>query len=126
MHVHQTLSHVFHQVYQFQEYALPKDTVLDTRTLRCCICQTPVQLFAGVPEPYSIKARANEESAVLVITKADFDDVISHYPEQSDIILTNILVQYGLTRDGEDLGVKGFDQHADEDGYVQLRGAIKV
>eukprot|EP00892_Ulva_mutabilis_P004253 jgi/Ulvmu1/219/UM001_0223.1 len=89
-----------------------------------CVTGT-VSFLLGVPEPYSVKARANEDSAVLVITKADFDDVISHYPEQSDIILTNTLMQHGLTRDGDDIGVKGFDQHADEEGYVQLRGAIK-
>jgi len=85
-----------------------------------------VALAAGVPEPYSVEARENEDTAVLVITKADFDDVISNYPEQSDIILTNSLLQYGLTRDGDDIGVKGFDQHSDEDAYVQLRVSIKV
>lgn len=63
---------------------------------------------------------------MLVLTKADFDDVISHYPEQSDVLMTNMLLQYCLTRDGEEIRTKGFDQRADEEGYAQLRAAIQV
>lgn len=63
---------------------------------------------------------------MLVLTKADFDDMISNYPEQSDIVMTNMLLQYGLTRDGEEICTKGFDKRADEEGYAQLRAAIQV
>lgn len=81
---------------------------------------------AGVPEPYDVRARANENSAILVATKAGYDEAISHYPEQSDVVLTNMLSQFGLTRTGNDTGATASDQQADAEGYTHLRGAIKV
>lgn len=81
---------------------------------------------AGVPEPYNIHARENEESAILVLTKADFEDVISHYPEQNDVVLSNVLMQYGLTRTGADIACNCSDQRVDEEGYQRLRAAIQV
>ena len=59
---------------------------------------------AGVSEPYNVRARENEDTAVLAIGKNAFNEVISAYPEQNDIIMTNMLLQYGLTRDGDDTG----------------------
>lgn len=63
---------------------------------------------------------------MLVANKASYDEVISHYPEHSDIILTNMLVQFGLDRNGSNLDTTIVDQQADDDGYAQLRGAIQV
>ena len=40
--------------------------------------------------------------------------------------MTNMLMQYGLTRDGDESGTKAFDQQVDEEGYAQLRMAIQV
>lgn len=85
-----------------------------------------VQCPAGVPEPYHVRARESVECAVLVITKARFDSVLAHYPEQNDIILTNLLYQYGLTRDGDDIGNAHVDQGNVDEGFTELRSAIKV
>jgi hypothetical protein len=72
-----------------------------------------------------VRARENVDSALLVLNKARFDGVMQHYPEHNDIIMTNLLYQYGLIREGSDTG------HAraggsDEESYAQLRSAIKV
>eukprot|EP00892_Ulva_mutabilis_P004198 jgi/Ulvmu1/214/UM001_0218.1 len=89
-----------------------------------CVTGT-VSFFLGVPEPHDVRARQSEDSAVLVATKASFDQVISHYPEHSDVILTNMLMQFGLDRDGSNLGTSFADQQADDEGYAHLRGAIQ-
>lgn len=73
-----------------------------------------------------MRARADDNSAILVATKAGYDDAISHYPEQSDVVLTNMLLQFGLTRTGDDMDATASDHQADAEGYTQLRGAIKV
>lgn len=82
---------------------------------------------AGVPEPYNVIARENVDSALLVLSKARYDGVILHYPEQSDIILTNLLYQHGLSRDGHDVGqlTRNVDL-SDDEGYAKLRSDIKA
>jgi hypothetical protein len=81
---------------------------------------------AGVPEPYSVTVCENSHAAVLVISKARFDSVIAHYPEQIEIILTNLLYQYSLTRDGNDTGGSRHIDISGDDGYVKLRSDIKA
>jgi hypothetical protein len=77
-----------------------------------------------VPEPYSVKARENEDSAVLSISKAAVNEVMLSFPEQNDIIMTNLLCQYGLTRDGEDTTGGGGGQ--DDEAHAQMREDIRV
>lgn len=91
-------------------------------------CHTPPigPCHAGVPEPHEVKARDNEDSAVLVATKASYNEIISHYPEHSDIIHTNMLMQFGLDRNGDDLRTTSTEHQSDDEGYAQLRGAIKA
>jgi hypothetical protein len=78
-----------------------------------------------VPEPYNIRARENVDSAVLAISKTAFSGIIAAYPEQNDIIMTNMLLQYGLTRDGDDTGGGGAQQ-GDDDAAAQMREQIIV
>lgn len=78
-----------------------------------------------MPEPYYIRARENEDTAVLSISKSDFNGVIAAYPEQNDIIMTNMLSQYGLTRDGEDTGT-GAAAQGDDEASAQMREDIIV
>jgi hypothetical protein len=65
-----------------------------------CICTSLWYIIAGVPEPYDVQARKNGESTLLATTKASFHELMLSYPEQNDVVLTNLLQQYGLTRDG--------------------------
>lgn len=84
-----------------------------------------VVLLAGVSEPYSVRARENEDTAVLAISKTAFNGIIASYPEQNDIIMTNMLSQYGLTRDGEDTG-GGAAVQGDDEASAKLREDIMV
>lgn len=47
------------------------------------------------------------------------------YPDQLDILLTSLLLQYGLTRDGEDAGTAQSAQN-DDSSIASMRDAIKV
>jgi hypothetical protein len=83
-------------------------------------------MVAGVPEPYNIHARENEDTAVLSITKDAFNGVIAAYPEQNDIIMTNMLLQYGLSRDGEDIGGGAMATQGEDEAFAQMREDIIV
>ena len=81
---------------------------------------------AGVPEDFNVRSSDHEDSSLLVISKSAFDGLIVSYPEQSDIIMTNLLLQFGLTRDGEESarGVR-LGQQGDEEGYARMRESIR-
>jgi hypothetical protein len=80
-----------------------------------------------VPEPYNVRARENDNSALLSVTKAAYDKLVANYPEQSDVIVTSLLYQYALTRDGEESEGQGSRKPGgDDESYMMLRSAIKV
>jgi ankyrin repeat protein len=81
---------------------------------------------AGVPEDFSVSCRHNEDSSLLVISRSAIDNIFISYPEQNDIIMTNLLFQFGLTRDGQDTarGTRP-NQQSDDEAYLQLRESIK-
>lgn len=79
---------------------------------------------AGIPEPYHVHARENQESALLAIRKATFNELVLTYPDQLDILVTSLLQLYGLTRDGEDAGTS--HSATNDDGAIKMRDAIKV
>lgn len=60
------------------------------------------------------------------ISKAAFNGVIAAYPEQNDIIMTNMLLQYGLTRDGDDTGGGAAAQGGEDEASAQMREDIIV
>lgn len=79
-----------------------------------------------MPEDFTVKSRENENSSLLVISKQSWDTVMLSYPEQSDIIMTNLLFQFGLTRDGEESTYGGRpNQQGDDEGFQQMRQSIK-
>ena len=80
----------------------------------------------GVPEDFTVKSRDNEDSSLLVISKLAWDTVMLSYPEQSDIIMTNLLFQFGLTRNGEESAIAGrSNPQGDDEGFQQMRQSIK-
>ena len=62
---------------------------------------------AGVPEPYDVRAKSNEEAGLLSISKLRFQELTSAYPEQLESMITSLLDQYGLTRTGDDKQANG-------------------
>jgi hypothetical protein len=80
----------------------------------------------GVPEDFNVSCRANEDSSLLVISKTAIDAIFGSYPEQNDIIMTNLLFQFGLTRDGQEAS-RGSrpNQQSDDESFLQMRESIK-
>lgn len=88
--------------------------------------RSPARRRAGVPEDFNVRSSDYEDSSLLVVSKSAFDGIIVSYPEQSDIIMTNLLLQFGLTRDGEESARGGrAGQQGDEEGYARRRESIK-
>ena len=87
---------------------------------------TKLKSTAGVPEPYDVRAKENEEAALLAISKLRFQELSSGYPEQLESMITSLLNQYGLTRSGDDLqGAAAHSaQQASESELMQI--ALKV
>ena len=50
-----------------------------------------------------VVCRSDNEAKVLTISREDFDSFLPNYPEQQDIIVTNILANFGLDHRGKDL-----------------------
>ncbi len=50
-----------------------------------------------------MQARATSDVILLVISKFDYEDMIVSYPEQNDIIATNVLNIFDLDKDGLDI-----------------------
>lgn len=52
---------------------------------------------------------------------------MANYPEQNDIIMTNVLLQFGLNREGEDTaGGSATMKQKDDEGQIKMREAIKA
>jgi hypothetical protein len=97
----------------------------DAKTF-CCVFAWLRRVSAGVPEDVNIQKRDNEDGSLLIIAKAAFDHIIESYPEQSDIIMTNLMFQFGLARDGQD-SARGArpNQQSDDEAYARMRESIK-
>ena len=72
-----------------------------------------------------MQARTNDESKLLACSKPGFNELMLSYPEQNDIILTNLLNCYGLTRDGQESAMGNSAGQGDE-GVLQMREELKV
>jgi len=51
------------------------------------------------------QARSTSDVTLLVISKFDYEELVHNYPEQNDIIVTNVLSLFGLDKDGNDSSV---------------------
>ncbi|KAK9811376.1 hypothetical protein WJX72_002779 [[Myrmecia] bisecta] len=81
-----------------------------------------VAFFMGIPQPRAFQARTTADVTLLVISKLDYEEVVQNYPEQNDIIVTNILTYYELDKDGNDLSInKEGGEAVSEDAKEKLR-----
>ena len=71
-----------------------------------------IAFILGIVQPYTVVASGASEVTLLVLSVSDFDDIITSYPEQADVVVQNLLRHFALSRDGTDLG-GGLDAVAD-------------
>lgn len=86
-----------------------------------------VPFFMSIAQPYTVKARATSDATCLMLSKLQFEELKMHYPEQQDIIVTNILTEYDLNKDGTNaMHLRGKDDDDTEKAEMreQIQGAL--
>ena len=67
------------------------------------VCEIP--FFMGVSQPRTFQARKTSDVTVLALSKFDYEEVMCIYPEQNDIIVSNVLSFFQLDKDGNDVSM---------------------
>lgn len=83
------------------------ETILNT--IRADIAEVPsivgeVAFFMGVVQPDTVKAQNDGDAKVITLSKQDYEDLITRYPEQHDIVTGNLLLPFGLDKQGNEEG----------------------
>ena len=72
-----------------------------------------------------VQARSTSDVTLLVISKFDYEELVHNYPEQNDIIVTNVLSLFGLDKDGNDTSVsKDTPDTTSDDAKEKLRQVL--
>lgn len=72
-----------------------------------------------------VQARSTSDVTLLVISKFDYEELVHNYPEQNDVIVTNVLSLFGLDKDGNDSSVsKDSADTISDDAKEKLRCAM--
>jgi len=79
--------------------------------------------FLGIVQPMSVRTRPDGDVQLLVLSKEDSYPLFDSYPEQMDIICDNILCNFGLDHDGEEITQVSNDD--DEADHAVLKTSIK-
>jgi ankyrin repeat protein len=74
-----------------------------------------VPFFFGVLHGYHCRSHADGDVQLLVLSKADGDDLFNNYPEQLEIIRSNILASMGLDTEGNVLSKSQGQDRSEED-----------
>ena len=64
------------------------------------VCEIP--FFVGISQPRTFQARKTSDVTLLALSKFDYEEVMCIYPEQNDIIVSNVLAYFQLDKDGND------------------------
>lgn len=64
-----------------------------------------VAFFMGISEPYTTAARLTGDVTLLVFAKTDYEELVENYPEQHDILVTNLLAHFELDKSGADMAI---------------------
>jgi len=83
-----------------------------------------VSFFLGVQQQHSVRAPTSSDIELLVLNKEAADDLFRDYPEQQEIITTNILAKYNMDSKGDDLENEAMEDDEDTDALA-LRIIIK-
>lgn len=83
-----------------------------------------VAFFMGIAQPEALSAVRTGDVTLLLFSKLDYEDLMAFYPEQQDIIITNLLSKYDLDKNGNDMAHVQIDQ--EDTHFIELRQAIQV
>ena len=83
-----------------------------------------IPYFFGVLHGLNFRAHIDGEVQLLVLSKADGDDLFTNYPEQLELIRGNILAAMGLDVDGNYLVAKGLDQDDEDPDQLAITESV--
>ena len=81
-----------------------------------------VSFFLGVQQQHSVRAPESSDIELLVLSKEHSEELFKDYPEQQEIITSNLLSKYNLDSSGKDLEHEAGDD--DEDPNAQAMRSI--
>ena len=76
--------------------------------------------FFGIVQPFNVRARPDGDVQLLVLSKADSDELFHNYPEQLEIVRSNLLAAIGLDEAGNSVAPPAAADQEDEDPDVAL------
>ena len=88
-----------------------------------------VAFFMGLAQPYTCACQSKSDATCLSFGKEDFDKLVLGYPEQQDVILSNLLATFQLEKDGTEMVTRAKRAGEEEDEEfaalrAQIRGAL--
>lgn len=82
-----------------------------------------ISFFLGMVQPFKVQCRSSGDAKVLVLSRSAYNDMLANYPEQNDIIVNNVLANFGLDSNGETL-VGWSNDNADDESFIELRNLV--
>ena len=74
--------------------------------------------------PAQVQCRITGEATLLVLTRPQFSEMVVNYPEQQDVIVSNILATFGLDTKGQSLPGWTADGREDDEAFALLRQMV--
>lgn len=82
-----------------------------------------VAFFLGIAQPYSLRASKQGDVTLVSFAKLDYEDLLIQYPDQQDVILTNILAVYELDKYGSELSKAKVEE--DDELFMEMKEMIR-
>ena len=83
-----------------------------------------VSFFLGVQQQHSVRAPESSDIELLVLSKEHGEELFRDYPEQQEIINSNILTKFNMDANGNDLEQDAGDDEEDPDAQA-MRQMLK-
>ena len=67
-------------------------------------CVGETAFFMGIVQPFAMTACTSSDVILQTITKEAYEEILEHYSEGHGVTSNNLLLSYGLDRNGNALG----------------------
>lgn len=79
-----------------------------------------IAFLMSLGQPYTVACWSKSDATCLQLSKMDFEELLKQYPEAQDAILTNLLGEFGLDKNGASDG-RARVQKDDDPDFMALR-----
>eukprot|EP00873_Tetraselmis_striata_P016653 jgi/Tetstr1/436917/TSEL_025690.t1 len=81
-----------------------------------------IAFFLSSAQPFKVVCRSTADAKVLVLSRGAYNELLHNFPEQNDVIVSNVLATFGLDAQGEDL--PGWSGDTDDEDFALLRQTV--